>query len=1503
MPEPTDQSLPASFHPLVSSWFARRYGEPTPVQAGAWPLIASGAHVLASAPTGSGKTLTAFLGALSRFATGDFPPAGLSVLYVSPLKALNEDVRLNLVAPARELSAWFAANGDGFPAIRVATRSGDTPQTERRSMLSSPPAILCTTPESLAILLASRSGLGFLSTTRLVILDEVHAVLGTKRGSMLACSVGRLALIAGEFQRVALSATVRPFEEAARFVGGSRLVRGPGGVASYEARPVATVSPPSCKRYDLSVAWPPAALPARTPTAGWDDRETEKPAGRYDAIVGDLAARIGNERSTIVFTDSRRRAERLAAMLNERSGEGMAWAHHGSLSKDVRKAVERRLREGRLKCVVATGTLELGIDVGAVDMVAVAGSPARADQLLQRAGRAGHGVGLTSRAIIYPFHGIDLLASAAAVGAALDFDIDPVRPPRAPLDVLAQVLLSMVLFEERGLGELFDEVRSFRPFEELPRSGFDAVVGLLAGRYSDSRVRELAPRVYLDAELGTMRARPGSAMLLYSSGGSIPDRGYYSMRLAGDGSKIGELDEEFVLERRVGNSFSFGSRAWRIVSIGDESVEVAPLDRDADFMPFWKAEKAPRGASVSWRMLAACSAYQADPGGFASRLVSGLGFSTEAAEALAAFLASQARAQGSAPLASASSVPVESFRDPGRKCDSQTLIIHTLRGTSVNEPLGLALATELGQALGLHVDRLSDDDSVSLALPLADRSEAEAALKAALAALADPARLGAAIRSGLAESAAFGAAFRENAGRALLLPRSGFGKRTPLWVTRLKAKRLYEKTLAYDDFPVVEETWKNVLEARFDLRALSELCAGLGDGSVSLAFFSPSAPSPFARQSGWAETNRYLYEGDGMPGAGGGTIPGPRSAGDAAIEAALVDASARPRLAADFAVEFGRKVRRELPGWAPESDDALAGWVDERLAIPLDEWATLLAACPPELARAAGAAISRSVDSGSEAGLLERLVVTRLPGASVEVVLRRERLAALKAADNAERRLGAAVEWLGSTGPEPLSRLRSIFGLDPDDGRLSETLAASGAVVCGDMGTMGGAAGIAGVCDRDRLESMLRRARKAARPAVRTLPASSLAAFIASRQGLRDYARPDLERSGVEATRLALRTLSGCPAPAALWETEILPARVAGYRPEFLDEVLAAGEFVWFGAGKETVAFAAADDFEAFSPGIASGILKPGEAPVDAWTIKDRMGLSITGLEDALWGEIWSGAIGSDSFAAIRHAAAMGYARFAAREAAGSSPEAGHESAGKARGRTQRVPMALRGRWKAGAPLEGLWFSLAVDEGGRRDEADVLEGMTTAARAIVRRYGLACKALVEKEARWIRWSDLFPAIRRLELAGELVWGRFFDGLEGLQFMDTAAFPAFREGGFDEALVSMNACDPASPAGLAMTGLDERVPSRLPVNRMSMRGGSPVCVSKRSWRDMEIALAPDESALGRSLAFLVEARRRAVAPERRIPVASINGEPAASSPYAPAFAALGFDSDRGSLTLW
>jgi ATP-dependent Lhr-like helicase len=422
---------------------------------------------------------------------------------------------------------------------------------------------------------------------------------------------------------------------------------------------------------------------------------------------------------------------------------------------------------------------------------------------------------------------------------------------------------------------------------------------------------------------------------------------------------------------------------------------------------------------------------------------------------------------------------------------------------------------------------------------------------------------------------------------------------------------------------------------------------------------------------------------------------------------------------------------------------------------------------------------------------------------------------------------------------------------------------------------------------------------------VRALPASALPAFVAALQGLRDRSvqdgepAPDDSLAGVAATRRALETLSGYPAPAALWETEILPARVADYRPEYLDELLADGEFIWFGAGDRVVAFVSADDYEVFAPGAPSALVSPQDGPLDAWAVKDRHGLSIAELERRLWAEIWSGALGSDSFEAVRRAAVRG---FRATVAAGAADATSASERPSVRSARARVPAALRARWKDGPPLAGTWVALALDDGESGDEADRLELDCRAVRAVVRRYGVIFPALLDRELPRARWGALARALRRMELSGELSCGRFFDGPDGPQFIGADALRLFTDG-FDGRLVSMNACDPASPAGWAMGGLPEGLPSRLAANRLSLAGGEPVCVARRSWRELELRRGPDDPIIAPSLAFAIEARRRAVSPERRVAVASVNGVPAASSPYAGLLAGLGFEADRGVLTLW
>ena len=605
------------FHPLIRRWFGERVGTPTEIQELAWPAIARGEHVLATAPTGSGKTLCAFLWSLQKLLTGEWPSGATRVLYVSPLKALNTDIRLNLLEPLRALRELFAAEAGGaaVPDIQVHTRSGDTPPEERRRTLKRPPEILITTPESLNILLTSASGEMLLHGLTTVILDEVHAVAGSKRGTHLFSAVERLARLCGEPQRIALSATVKPLSTVAELVGGYRPI-GAAAEGAYRKRAVSILSSRAAKRYELSVRVAPPLPPGSSLPPDGSSADGLNPV--WPPIAAELRRIIASNRSTLVFTNSRRLAEKIAFLVNEGQERQIAYAHHGSLSREVRTEVERKLKAGELDAIVATSSLELGIDVGALDEVILVQTPFGVASTLQRVGRAAHSVGRVSRGSIYPTHGMDFVAAAVTARAALDGDIEETHPVRCPLDVLAQLIVSMTTREQWRLDELYGFIRSVASYHELKREHFDLVVEMLAGRYADARIRALSPLVSVDRIDGTIVAREGAARLIYSSGGTIPDRGYYTLRTADTKARLGELDEEFVWERSLGDRFMLGTQAWRIEKIDFQNVEVLPAPLKAGMAPFWKAENMDRPFPLAERMALELERWNAmldEPGG------------------------------------------------------------------------------------------------------------------------------------------------------------------------------------------------------------------------------------------------------------------------------------------------------------------------------------------------------------------------------------------------------------------------------------------------------------------------------------------------------------------------------------------------------------------------------------------------------------------------------------------------------------------------------------------------------------------------------------------------------------------------------------------------------------------------------------------------------------------------------------------------------------------------
>jgi ATP-dependent Lhr-like helicase len=1349
-----------------------------------------------------------------------------------------------------------------------------------------------------------------LADVRLLVLDEIHALAGDKRGAMLACSVGRLARLAGEFQRVALSATVRPVQAIADFVGGRELVRGPDGKARYCRRAVAVVAPASEKRIALSVEWPDSP-PRNTQVAKGDHEQSissqsapegrytqvakgdlqqstssqSAPEGRYAAIIPAIVRKLGRSRGILVFTDSRRRAERMAFLINEAAGEGTAWAHHGSLSKEARRVVEERFKAGELPCVVATASLELGIDIGSVDEVLLAGAPPAVASALQRIGRSGHGVGEVSTGTIYPFHGMDLVMAAAAAKGVEQRAVEETRPLSCPLDVLAQLLLEMALEGPITVDALYETVLSFPPFERLPRALFDSTLRMLAGKYSGTRLRELEPRIAIDAATGTVVAGKGARGLLYSSGGTIPDRGLFSMRIAGSKTRIGELDEEFVWERRVGEAFTLGAQTWRITEIGSEAVLVVPASPDPDIVPFWKGEARFRSPEICERALALLDELgDLDAEGGAAFLAAGYGFSPAAAAACSRFVAAQKEAGfgrhfGRSSLPGARRLVLEINEEAGARSDSARLVLHTLRGRAINEPLALALSAAMEEDWGLPIRRVTDDDLILLSVPKVEGLDPASALVHAFCSLVEGDALDRLVRAGLEGSGLFGAQFRENAGRALLLPRGLPGRRTPLWMTRLRARRLFDAVRGSADFPIIVETWRSCLGDLFDLQGVKELAAGVVDGRVEISVFSSRAPSPFAREALWKETGENMYRGDELQGRASSSVS------DGAIAEALRSASLRPRLAPGAVADFEARLKRLVPGWGPDDCLALAEWVRERVLIPASELPAILSSAGPALA----AAFAADPDCGG------RLIRLALPGAAEEVLVHAERAAAV-AADPVSH----IAEWLRREAVVAPARIASLFGVSGAelDDALGD-LAEEGTIVIDLL--VGGAEG-ASVVDAQNLEILLRRARAAARPAVAARRPEDLARFVFSVQGI--GAHSPRREDGRAAIDRALDALAGTAAPAALWESELLPARVSNYRCADLDAALASSPWQWFGAGKGRVSISRAGDLELFLPpraGVSSSgsrLVPAGGESLDFWAIRERAGISSAELARALWAEAWKGLVASDSFQDLRDGIANGF---------GADLPAS-ENGAPAFGARRRVPRALRERWRTGAPASGRWFRLDLSDEADETEPDALDEASLGAarvRNLAARYGLLCRGILEREEAGLRWGELFPAMRRLELAGELLAGRFFEALEGPQFLDPAAFEAFQalDAPAPRGPVWVSSLDPAAAALYAAEERQALLPPRIAANRICVDGGFVVAASTRSYRDLELILSTDDPRLSAVIGLFRAVRERDARPERRVVVDRVNGEPAARSPFSESLREAGLEADRGRMVLW
>ena len=1474
------------FHPLVRRWFAERFAAPTDAQAQAWPIIAAGEHVLVSAPTGSGKTLTAFLSAIDNLVAGRWACGGVRALYLSPLKALNSDVRLNLLAPLAELRALFEREHCPFPPIRVLTRSGDTPDDERRAMLRRPPEILITTPESLNLMLTGKQSRQLFDGLKTVILDEIHALAANKRGTYMMAAVERLTLLAGEFQRIALSATVRPAETVASWMAGYQL-------SSPAARPVRVVHAGDARAIALTLRTPDVEI-APGPDAAdlW-----------WQALASDLRRIVERNRSTLIFANSRRSVEKLARLVNADAAEPLAYAHHGSLAREIRLDVEERMKQGRLRAVVATGSLELGIDIGSVEEVILVGAPPSVAQSLQRIGRADHRVGGTSTASLFPLHGLDGAAAASLAAQVGRGEVEELRPVRNALDVLAQVLLSMGCHAVWDLDQLYAFVRTMAAYHELPRRHFDLVVAMLAGRYADAPVRELRPRALVDAGRNSFTARPGTDYVLYQSGGTIPDRGYYHLRLADSKAVIGELDEEFVWERRLGDQFSLGTQAWRILNVTHNDVEVGPADPQGPMIPFWKAEEQNRSTQASFALLDFfdfCEA-QLDRPDSADALADTLadtlsrrhGMDTASADNLARFLARQ-RESARAPLPGRQRVLVECTKDPAAPSELQQVVLHTFWGGRVNRPLAIALGEAWQRAHGGRLEVFASNDQLLLMLP-------EGLPPAAIFDLVPATALDELLRAGLEQTARFGARFRENAGRALLLPRGDARRRYPLWLNRLRSQKLLASVLRYPDFPILLETWRDLLEDEFDLPALAGLLDDVASRRIVLHVARPPRPTPFSDGIVFRQTNHHMYRDDAASGSTRSQLA------DDLFRDLFHDASSPPAVPAALAAELARKLARIHPGYEPASRTEILLAVRE---LPL---------LSPAVVRCWLDRLAPEEQAAPGDNPLASLVVFRLPGASEELVADLAdlpRVLALRGAKPED--LPELRPWFGGAR-EPLHAYLGSHSFHSDSQSaatlVSEFLRGHAGVSLAELNAaLGFDAGelpplldellqsqdvVAGMlieerserlfCDRENAERLLRlhRAtrRQRAEQAFQPRPLDELPHFLAEWQGLGQ------QLGGLEALQEHLDRLFGFPLPAELWEGAVLPSRLDPYHPSWLDTLVQSYGLDWLGCGNERVTFALAADTELFASRSEASPEGDGETAVlerlrDAgqglgfFDLATATALDTALLARVLWGLAWRGVVATDNFETVRRGITSGFAAEPVKSDGGGR--------------------AGFGRWQRSRPSAGVWRLVATDADPGAIERAELE--KERARLVLARYGVVFRELLEHELPRLRWSRLFRALRLLELSGEIVSGHFFLSVPGIQFATHAALHRLAEP-LPERIYFINACDPASLSGLGLDGLSLPLPRRLPGNWMVFCGSKLALVLQKGGRALSVQLPPGHPTLASALGSYRILLGRGASPPSSVTVETINGVGAAVSPFADDLRQLGFGNDYHGLCLW
>jgi ATP-dependent Lhr-like helicase len=1505
----------ASFHPAVRDWFTASFEAPTAAQARGWPAIARGESTLVFAPTGSGKTLAAFLWAIDRLMFAPLPPVRerCRVLYVSPLKALAVDVERNLRAPIAGITNLARGRGEPFVVPAAAVRTGDTPARERTRFQREPADILITTPESLFLILTSQAR-DTLRSVRTVIIDEIHALVPTKRGAHLVLSLERLeALMNTPLQRIGLSATQRPLDEVARFLGGATL-RDPEMAVGPRGRARARAAPPAT-RGDIREALheefsteeasvtprPVTIVDARQPKAlsltvempvedlakmGAPDPDIPSgPAAQgpvrtsiWTSIHPRLLEIIRAHQSTLIFVNSRRLAERLAGSLNELAGEPLVRSHHGSIAREQRVEIEDALKAGRLRALVATSSLELGIDMGAIDLVVQIEAPPSVASGMQRIGRASHHVGATSEGVIFPKYRGDLLACAAVTRAMHEGRVEATRYPRNPLDVLAQQIVAMVAMEAWPIDQLFARLRCAAPFEALSRRIFEGVLDMLSGRYPSDEFAELRARLTWDRITGLLTTREGSQRVAIANAGTIPDRGLYGVFLAGapkGTARVGELDEEMVFESRVGETFVLGASSWRIEEITHDRVLVSPAPGEPGKMPFWKADGPARPRELGLAIGRLVRELRGlPPSAAVDRLVRDHDLDRLAAENLLQYIADQAASTRSVP--DDRTIVVERTRD--ELGDWRVCVMSPLGGR-VLTPWALAVVARVREEIGVEVEVLWTDDGFVVRFPDTDTPPDTALV------LPPAEEVEALVVRQLGASALFAGRFREVAGRALLLPRRRAGARAPLWQQRKRAADLLAVAARYGSFPALLETYRECLRDIFDLPALVDTLHQVGTRTIHVVTVDSQAPSPFASSLLFGYVANFLYDSDAP-------------LAERRAQALSVDHSQLRELLGDA------ELRELLDPAVIEAYEQQLQHLDPRYHVRNADAVHDLLIRIGDLSEAEIAARSALEDVHPVLGALERSRrIVRVPIAGVARYIAAEDAARYRDALGAPLPQGLpeqllqpvrdpagdlAVRYARTHGPFTTDECARRFGLG--HAVAEEVLArigSAGRVLAGEFRP-------GGVhrewCETGVLRTLRQRSLARLRREVEPVETDALGRLATMWQGI---VRP---RAGLDALLDAIEQLQGAPLPVSVLEPEVLPARVDGYRPGDLDLLMGAGEVVWLGVEPlgdrdGRIALYLTDHLRALVP--------PIEAP-------ERTGLAAAILEhlqtagasffpaihaacgggypqdvvDALWDLVWAGVVTNDTFHAVRAFVAP-----------------------PPRTRRDRQTRAFRSRRAAPAEAQGRWSLVAPRIGERPSSTEWATGM---ARQLLNRHGILTREAATAEGLRGGFSTVYQVLKTMEESGRIRRGLFVGGLGAMQFALPAALDLLRSARDEpEAVqvVHLAATDPANPYGAILkwpTGAgatrEGRGPTRSAGATVILVNGRLAAYLARGDRQVSIYLPdaePTRTNTARAVASRLFQLATAAVGRRGMLIAQVDGVDTADHPLAPYLLEAGF----------